>query len=106
MISATVASATEVNSARIAVATTAGIADVSAATTHLDSVRREQNLPFDSRRRHRYLCPGLDNALCMALLSPTRPAPATVPRPSPARRRVALRDRVLRLAELVTTPLL
>jgi ferredoxin-NADP reductase len=30
----------------------------------------------------------------------------TVPRPSPARPRVALRDRVLRLAELVTTPLL
>jgi ferredoxin-NADP reductase len=30
----------------------------------------------------------------------------TVPRPSPARPRVALRDRVLRFAELVTTPLL
>jgi ferredoxin-NADP reductase len=30
----------------------------------------------------------------------------TVPRPSPARARVALRDRVLRLAEMVTTPLL
>jgi stearoyl-CoA 9-desaturase NADPH oxidoreductase len=30
----------------------------------------------------------------------------TVPRPSPARPRVALRDRVLKLAELVTTPLL
>jgi ferredoxin-NADP reductase len=30
----------------------------------------------------------------------------TVPRPTPARPRVALRDRVLRLAELVTTPLL
>jgi ferredoxin-NADP reductase len=30
----------------------------------------------------------------------------TVPRPSPARSRVALRDRVLKLAELVTTPLL
>src|SRR3954462_15422085 len=31
---------------------------------------------------------------------------STVARPSPARPRVALRDRVLRLAELVTTPLL
>ena len=30
----------------------------------------------------------------------------TVPRPSPARPRVALRDRVLKLAEFVTTPLL
>jgi ferredoxin-NADP reductase len=30
----------------------------------------------------------------------------TVPRPTPARPRVALRDRLLRLAELVTTPLL
>ena len=30
----------------------------------------------------------------------------TVPRPSPARPRVALRDRVLKLAEWVTTPLL
>jgi stearoyl-CoA 9-desaturase NADPH oxidoreductase len=30
----------------------------------------------------------------------------TVPRPSPARPRVALRDRMLKLAELVTTPLL
>jgi ferredoxin-NADP reductase len=30
----------------------------------------------------------------------------TVPRPSPARPRLALRDRVLKLAELVTTPLL
>jgi ferredoxin-NADP reductase len=30
----------------------------------------------------------------------------TVPRPTPARPRLALRDRVLRLAELVTTPLL
>jgi ferredoxin-NADP reductase len=30
----------------------------------------------------------------------------TIPRPSPARPRVALRDRVLKLAELVTTPLL
>ena len=30
----------------------------------------------------------------------------TVPRPTPARPRVALRDRVLKLAELVTTPLL
>ena len=42
----------------------------------------------------------------MALPSPTRPFPTTVPRPSPARPRVALRDRVLKLAELVTTPLL
>lgn len=42
----------------------------------------------------------------MALSLPTRPAPRTVPRPSPARPRVALRDRVLKLAELVTTPLL
>ena len=31
---------------------------------------------------------------------------STVPRPSPAGRRVALRDRVLKLAEFVTTPLL
>src|SRR5688572_28752179 len=30
----------------------------------------------------------------------------TIPRPSPARPRLALRDRVLKLAELVTTPLL
>src|SRR5215210_4855760 len=31
---------------------------------------------------------------------------STIPRPSPARPRLALRDRVLKLAELVTTPLL
>ena len=46
---------------------------------------------------HRYLRRRLDNPLCM---------PSTVPRPSPAGRRVGLRDRVLRLAEFVTTPLL
>jgi ferredoxin-NADP reductase len=39
----------------------------------------------------------LDNSLGMT---------TTAPRPAPARARVALRDRVLRLAELITTPLL
>jgi stearoyl-CoA 9-desaturase NADPH oxidoreductase len=39
----------------------------------------------------------MDNSLGMT---------STVPRPSPAGRRVGLRDRVLRLAEFVTTPLL
>jgi ferredoxin-NADP reductase len=43
------------------------------------------------------LPPGLDNPLCMT---------TTVPRPTTARPRVALRDRVLRLVELATTPLL
>jgi ferredoxin-NADP reductase len=43
----------------------------------------------------------------MASLTQTRPAtPGTDLRPSPARPRVALRDRVLKLAEFVTTPLL
>src|SRR5688500_15009597 len=60
-------------------------------------VRKEQNLPPDSRAEHRYLTPALDNPRCMT---------TTVPRPFPARRRVALRDRVLKLAEFVTTPLL
>jgi stearoyl-CoA 9-desaturase NADPH oxidoreductase len=43
------------------------------------------------------LHPGLDNSLGMT---------TTVPRPTTARPRVALRDRVLRLVELATTPLL
>jgi len=43
------------------------------------------------------LCTELDNPLCMT---------TTVPRPTTARPRVALRDRVLKLAALVTTPLL
>jgi ferredoxin-NADP reductase len=43
----------------------------------------------------------------MASLTQTRPAtPGTDLRPSPARSRVALRDRVIRLVELATTPLL
>jgi hypothetical protein len=53
MISSTVAAAIEVSSARIAVATPAGIALVSIATHHLGFVRREQNLPVDSRAGHR-----------------------------------------------------
>jgi ferredoxin-NADP reductase len=43
------------------------------------------------------LHPGLDNSLDMT---------TTVPRPTTARPRVALRDRVLRVVELATTPLL
>ena len=43
------------------------------------------------------MTPGLDNSQCMT---------TTVPRPTTARPRVALRDRVLRLVELATTPLL
>jgi len=43
------------------------------------------------------LCPELDNPQNMT---------TTVPRPTPAQPRVALRDRVLKLAALVTTPLL
>src|SRR5688500_16285855 len=60
-------------------------------------VRREQNLPVDSRQEHRYLRPGLDNSVGMT---------TTAPRPTTARPRAALRDRVLKLVELATTPLL
>src|SRR3712207_1599640 len=95
-MAATVASATEGSSRRIASATAAGMLRSSSVTPG-SFVRREQNLPVDSRPVHRYLRPEVDNPQGMT---------ATVPRPTQARQRVALRDRVLKLAELVTTPLL
>src|SRR4051794_19222147 len=96
MIAATVASATTGRPVRMASATAVGRSFDSDAISS-SFVRREQKLPVDSRRKHRYLCSELDNSLDMT---------TTVPQPAPARPRLALRDRVLRLAELVTTPLL
>src|SRR5688500_2705594 len=100
MISATVRSATDGSSARIRSATAPGMAVCSGVMTPLlfwalCSQRTEPTARFTSRAQ--VVVPWAGQAL---------PMTTTVPRPSPARPRVALRDRVLKLAELVTTPLL
>src|SRR4051794_40360269 len=96
MISATVASATAGSSVRITAATAAGIAVCSAVMAlPVCSQGTEASARFTSQAQVLVRWAGKPGGMTSTAL-----------RPSPARPRVALRDRVLRLAELVTTPLL